>query len=573
MANGTGIDTVRENLRMQQVYNVMLRYGMEMLLDQGTVGNLRRRMQQWIYHPDKELEPLSNPVMVRLMLQELGPTYVKMGQIVSSRADVLPPDWELEMNKLQSDVPPFPYEQVEETLQSELGDSPQELYAYFEQEPFAAASTAQVHRATLPSGEDVVVKIQRPGIRTQVKADIGIMSNAARVFERRAGWARDADFVGVLKEFGDNIVAELDYGGEAYNARRISENMAGIEGVHIPVVYSDYSTSRILTMDFVDGVKVSNVDAIAQAGLDRHALAETVIRSLTKQLLIDGFFHADPHPGNVLIGLETGIVYYIDLGMVGELDVNQRINLIQLLMVVRQHDSHGLAQVMHGLSKPFKEVDDRNYYRKFDRQVGRYLEPGSGGSFSTAVSQALNLLMESGLRLDPELTLALKALMQLEAITSTLLPDSSVVEMAERHVRQVAIDEITTERITEMVKREATNTAREVLQRMPSLQEATLKWLDQYEKGRFTVELDTSDLTKELAKARRLGGQAVIAIILAGMLIGSAIAASASALVGDFWSLFPRIAFLGYIFAMIIATIAVIVLILRYWRGDQSDRD
>ena len=575
MANGTGIDTVRENLRLQQVYNVMLRYGLEMLLDQGVLGDLRRRMQQWIYHPDKKLEALSTPVKVRLMLQELGPTYVKMGQIVSSRADVLPPDWEIEMNKLQSDVPPFPYEHVEEELISELGASPQELYAYFENEPFAAASTAQVHRATLPSGEDVVVKVQRPGIRTQVKADLGIMGNAARVMERRAEWARDADFVGVLKEFGDNIVAELDYGGEAYNARRISVNMAGIEGVHIPVVYSNYSTSRILTMDFVDGVKVSNVAAIAQAGLDRHALAETVIRSLTKQLLVDGFFHADPHPGNVLIGLETGLVYYIDMGMVGELDINQRINLIQLLMVVKQHDSRGLAQVMHSLSKPFKEVDDRNYYRKFDRQVGRYLEPDSGGSFSTAVSQALNLLMESGLRLDPELTLALKALMQLEAITSVLLPDSSVVEMAERHVRQVAIEEITTDRVTEIIRKEATNTAREVIQRMPSLQEATLKWLDQYEKGRFTVEMDTSDLTEELGRVRQLGGQAVIAIILTGMLIGSAIAiaVSTSETVGEsLGTFFPRLAFISFIFAMIIASIAVIVLLWRYWRGDSEDR-
>ncbi len=227
---------------------------------------------------------------------------------------------------------------------------------------------------------------------------------------------------------------------------------------------------------------------------------------------------------------------------------------------------------MHSLSKPFKEVDDRSYYRKFDRQVGRYLEPGSGGSFSTAVSQALSLLMESGLRLDPELTLALKALMQLEAITSTLLPDSSVVEMAERHVRQVAIDEITTDRVTEMIKREATNTAREVFSRMPSLQEATLKWLDQYEKGRFTVEVDTSDLTDELARARQLGGQAVIAIILTGMLIGSAIAASASALIGDFFGdFFPRLAFGGYVFAMLIATFAVITLLLRYWRGDSKD--
>jgi ubiquinone biosynthesis protein len=219
MANGTGIDTVRENLRLQQVYSVMLRYGLEMLLDQGVIGDLRRRMQQWIYHPDKELEALSTPIKMRLMLQELGPTYVKMGQIVSSRADVLPPDWEVEMNKLQSDVPPFPYEQVEEEIQSELGDSPQEVYAYFAEEPFAAASTAQVHRATLPSGEDVVVKVQRPGIRNQVKADLGIMGNAARVMERRAEWARDADFVGVLKEFGDNIVEYGRHRRRSYSSR------------------------------------------------------------------------------------------------------------------------------------------------------------------------------------------------------------------------------------------------------------------------------------------------------------------------------------------------------------------
>lgn len=570
MATRSGFDQVRENLRLQQVYNVFVRYGMEMIFDTGILGIIRRRMQLWIYHPDRPFEQVSTAVKVRLMLQELGPTYVKMGQIVSSRAEVLPPDWEVEFTKLQSDVPPFPYEDVQEIIQEELKESPEELFSTFEKEPFAAASTAQVHRATLYEGQEVVVKVQRPGIRNQVKSDIGIMLNGAAVLERRAEWARDVDMVGVLHEFGQNIIAELDYTGEAYNARRISRNMAEIPGVHIPEIYLHYTTSRVLTMEFIKGVKVTNNEAITAAGLDRQALAEATIRSLTKQLLIDGFFHADPHPGNVLVGLDTGLVYYLDLGMVGQLDLNQRINLIQLLMVVKDRDTQGLAQVMMSLSKPFREVDERGYYRNFDRKVGRYLDPDSEAGFSKAVNAALDLLTEHGMRLDSELTLALKALIQLEAITRSLLPDASVVEMAERNVRELAIEEITTERVTDAIKKEATKTGRELLQRVPSLQEATLRWLNMYERGRFVVEVDTSDLTREIRKTRPLARQAIVAIMIVGMLIGSAIAAGVVTYFGIEESFITRLTLIGYVFSMIVAIIALTILIWRLLRNSDD---
>ncbi len=570
MATRSGFDQVRENLRLQQVYNVFVRYGMEMLFNRGILGSIRRSMQQWIYHPDRPIERLSTAVLMRLMLQDLGPTYVKMGQIVSSRAEVLPPDWEVEFTKLQSDVPPFPYEDVQEIIQGELKESPEELFATFDKEPFAAASTAQVHRATLYEGQEVVVKVQRPGIRNQVKSDIGIMLNGSAVLERRAEWARDVDLVGVLQEFGQNIIAELDYTGEAYNARRISRNMAEIPGVHIPEVYPHYTTSRVLTMEFIKGVKVTNNEAITAAGLDRQALAEATIRSLTKQLLIDGFFHADPHPGNVLVGLDTGLVYYLDLGMVGQLDFNQRINLIQLLMVVKDRDTQGLAQVMMSLSKPFREVDERGYYRNFDRKVGRYLDPDSEAGFSKAVNAALDLLTEHGMRLDSELTLALKALIQLEAITRSLLPDASVVEMAERNVRELAIEEITPERVTDAIKKEATKTGRELLQRVPSLQEATLRWLNMYERGRFVVEVDTSDLTREIRKTRPLARQAIVAIMIVGMIIGSAIAAGVVTYFGIEESFLTRLTLIGYAFSMVVAIVALTILIWRLLRNSDD---
>lgn len=570
MATRSGFDQVRENLRLQQVYNVFVRYGMEMLFNRGILGSIRRSMQQWIYHPDRPIERLSTAVLMRLMLQDLGPTYVKMGQIVSSRAEVLPPDWEVEFTKLQSDVPPFPYEDVQEIIQGELKESPEELFATFDKEPFAAASTAQVHRATLYEGQEVVVKVQRPGIRNQVKSDIGIMLNGSAVLERRAEWARDVDLVGVLQEFGQNIIAELDYTGEAYNARRISRNMAEIPGVHIPEVYPHYTTSRVLTMEFIKGVKVTNNEAITAAGLDRQALAEATIRSLTKQLLIDGFFHADPHPGNVLVGLETGLVYYLDLGMVGQLDLNQRINLIQLLMVVKDRDTQGLAQVMMSLSQPFREVDERGYYRNFDRKVGRYLDPDSEAGFSKAVNAALDLLTEHGMRLDSELTLALKALIQLEAITRSLLPDASVVEMAERNVRELAIEEITPERVTDAIKKEATKTGRELLQRVPSLQEATLRWLNMYERGRFVVEVDTSDLTREIRKTRPLARQAIVAIMIVGMIIGSAIAAGVVTYFGIEESFLTRLTLIGYAFSMVVAIVALTILIWRLLRNSDD---
>jgi ubiquinone biosynthesis protein len=578
MEEASGIDTLRENLRLQQVYSVMLRYGLDILFSRlGILGTLRQRMQRWVWNLPDNLEIPALPTKVRLMIEELGPTYVKVGQIVSSQASMIPPDWEAELEKLQSNVPPFPEEQVRAAIVKELKAPPEELFASFTLRPLAAASTAQVHRATLPDGTEVVVKIQRPNIQDQMKADVGIMRNASRVLSRRIKSLQAFDLSGMVEEFGSNAIRELNYVGEAYNALRLAKNMASCPGVHICTMYPAYSTSRVLTMEFVRGAKISDTMAIDAAGIDRETLATNTLRAMVKQLMIDGFFHADPHPGNILVNLQTGNVTFIDTGMVGELTVPQRLNFIQLLSVLQNHDVDGAAAVMKNLSVPFQdEIDEPAYYKDFQRSLGPYMIGGASLDFAQSLSTAMDVLRRNGLRLDPNLTLAVKALMQAQAISSLLFPEGGLLAQGVQIAREEALKLVTSDNIVNVASKAASTVLREISGNLPDLSSATLSWLNQYKKGRFEVTLDTSGLTKEVKTINRFGRQAVIALMLVGLIIGSAIATAGIALSnfeGEFWRFFAQIAVLGYIFSAFATAIIVLRLLWRWVRGRDPSSD
>ncbi len=569
----SSIDQVRESLRLQQIYNTISSYGLDMALDRGALGDFRRRMQGFIYQPGEEVEPLSLPVKVRLMLQELGPTYVKMGQIVSSRAEVLPAEWMHELNKLQSNVPPFSSEEVRQIITEELGDAPERLYQEFEPTPFAAASTAQVHRAVLADGTKVVVKVQRPGIRKQMKADIGVMGSLSNVLERRSQYARDIDLPGMIREFGQGIIRELDYGGELYNMKRLARNMEGMPGVSVPQAYPQLSSSKVLTMDFMAGVKINNVTAIDAAGLDRLAIGKNILRALIKQLLIDGFFHADPHPGNVLVNLETGAVGFLDMGMMGEIDFNQRLNLINLLMVSRQKDAAGLARAVRSLSVPFrKNIDDGAFYKDFERAIGRYMDPDAPASFGPLMSIVFDLLATHGLRLDSDLTLAIKAMMQAEAIYTALYPEGGgLVEMGFDTVKELALQETTADNVKQLLTRQASMLAQDLVKELPSLKDATLGWLGMYRRGRFELHVDTSDIAREVSTLHRIAQQVILGIVLVGMLVGSAIAASFSAVAGDLGSTLAQWALVVFFLSVVITGAFIAILVYRLLRPQRDE--
>lgn len=575
MDDASTLEILRENLRLQQIYNVFMRYGLDVGFDRfPTVAALRHRMQRWLWNLPDDLETPPLPVKVRLMIEELGPTFVKVGQIVSSQASVIPPDWEAELAKLQSNVPPFPSDQVGAIVQEQLGGSPDELYASFDPEPFAAASTAQVHRATLLDGTAVVVKVQRPHIARQMKADVGIMRNAARVLSRRSRFLRAIDLEGMVTEFGSNAILELNYGGEAYNAYRLARSMEAVPGVSIPTVYPELSAERVLTMDFVRGVKISDLARIDAAGLDRERLAYSALHAIVKQLLIDGFFHADPHPGNILVDLDTGDITFIDTGMVGELDLGQRLNIIQLLIAVQQSDVRGMATVMKNLSSPFvARVDHKAYMKDFERTIGRVMYMGAATDFGQAVNLALDLLRKHGLRLDANLTLAVKALLQAQEISGLLYPSGGIVAHGVQIVQEEAAKAVTADRVIDEAKKQAVDLARELGGSIPSLSEATLKWLRQYQKGRFEVYVDTSALAKEVDKAGEIAQRMTVVIMLVGVLIGSAIATTGIGLggfQGEFWRIITQVAVVSYVVSTVAALLIVTRLLWRWARGDSG---
>ncbi|MCU0477596.1 MAG: AarF/UbiB family protein [Chloroflexi bacterium] len=563
-----------ENLRLMQVYNTVASFGFEIGLESTPVAVIRDRFQKYIGGMNRELAVLSTPAKVRVMLQQLGPTYVKIGQMISSRAEALPQDWQEELTKLQNTVPPFPAAKAHEIIQAELKQPASELYATFDEEALAAASLAQVHRATLPDGREVVVKIQRPDVQTMVAADLGVMQDLAGVMEDRFELARRMDARGILEEFAAGVLVELDYRNEAYHMRRLAENMSGIEGVRVPDVDGMRSARRVLTMEFIRGVKISDVAAMEAAGIDRDVIARNFLRAIIKQVLVDGFFHADPHPGNVLVDTRDGTIVFLDLGLIGQLNRDQRFDLLDLMWSVVQKDAAGIASVVTRMSTQRGTVDPDRVRSAIDAIVYQYLKYGGegGGDFGAAISGILGTLYDNGLKLNQDFTLALKAIVQVEEITRTLSPSFSLLDEGLRNARELLTTEVSAEKIVAALRQTTIQTGKELGRRLPDLQSATLSWLDQYQKGKIVVEVNTADLSREIGRVSQIGQMLAAGLVIAGMLVATGIVFTATLLSGtNIVVIFPLPIILLFIFVtLLVVAVRVTNRMLR--RPGEPDR-
>lgn len=566
-------NAIAENLRVVQITDIISRYTKDIAVDMTPLAHFRSFMQELLFRDIDPLQELSLPEKVRYMLQELGPTFVKFGQIVSSRAAQLPPEWLAELERLQNNVPPFSYDIAHQIIVQELGDEPEKLFATFEPEPFAAASTAQVHRATLHDGSTVVVKIQRPNIDVTVKADLNVMRDLTKSIQRRQVWAQEIDLRGLVDEFANGILYELNYQNEAANVLLLTRNMAQFDGIHVPQIYSELSTSKVLTMEFVAGVKISNVAAIEAAGIDKEALAREFVQAMTKQALFDGFFHADPHPGNVLVNLETGQIGFLDMGLMGELNRAQRMALADLLVSMQESDGYSMGKAALRLSKPLpgRVINETNFLEQMDRFGQRFLGT-SNANIAYSFTALQDVMRHAGLRLDPNFTLAFKTLMQADEIIRRLVPDMALSQVAVESSLVLAREQITSDALAKTVRVQISRSSREVLYRIPSLVEATTKWLDQYEKGRLSVHIDTSDLSREVTKLDKALSKGlerlVLGLVLAGWIVGAAIASTIEVELMGF-----RLSDLAFYMFVAGALVGAYVVIRALWQQRNEDDD
>lgn len=560
-----GRNIFAENLRIAQSLDTIVRYLKDIAFDLSPFGPVRRFFQRIIYRKKHPYIDESTPQMVRYLLQDLGPTYVKLGQIVSSRAEQLPPEWRTELAQLQSEVEPFPWEEAVKIIEGELRQPLNELYATIEHEPLAAASTAQVHVASLLSGEKVVVKVQRPDIDVTVRADLNVMRDLTRLLAQRFAWARNADLNGIMVEYADNILLELDYTNEAFNGRLLAQNMTLFPTTHVPVVYTHLSTRRVMTQEFVRGVKITNTAALDQAGVDRTTLAVTFMRAIVKQVLYDGFFHGDPHPGNVLVDTATGEIIFLDMGMMGTLPAEKRMAMVDLLWSLSARDPQEIARVVLRLTTSYGATNEKQFIEDVERLLRRYLTfADSSLSIGAAVQALFDALNRNGLRMDAELTLALKAMIQAEETVSRLDPHLPLIDTAFGATKELLVDTFDPDKVVAALRKQVLRTAKEAIRNIPAIEGAAMNWLMQLRRGGITINIDASEVSKQVTQVdasltknvRRL----TVALLLVGLLIGGGIASTTPS------DLFPNMAEIAYLVFMAASGLAAAAVLRVLWQ-------
>lgn len=359
-------------------------------------------------------------------LESLGPTFIKLGQLLSTRADLLPQPYLDALSRLQDDIEPFPYREVERIVQEELGIRMSKAFESFEQEPIAAASLGQVHRAVLRGGRDVAVKVQRPDVRDRVLQDLSALDEMAAIFDRLKGASRNIDAVRLLQEFRRSLMSELDYREEARNLVTLAEQLRDFEHIVVPLPVNDYTTARVLTMDYVAGTKITAVSPLERTEVDGAGLADQLFRAYLRQILIDGVFHADPHPGNVLLTPDHRLAL-VDLGMVGHLSSAVQEHLFKLMLAIAEGRGDEAATVAIALSERRDDFDEPATRRAIIDMVGRYhgaaLRQLNVGRVMLEIARTAS---NHGLRMSPDLALLGKTLLNLDEIGRVLDPEFDV---------------------------------------------------------------------------------------------------------------------------------------------------
>jgi ubiquinone biosynthesis protein len=492
--------------RLSEIAQVAVRHGFGYVLDG------RRGGQQ-------ALEGTARGRHLREMLDELGPTFVKFGQLLSTRPDVVPPDIIAELRGLQDDVRPFPFAEIERTISEELGQPIERLFTEFEHEPLAAASIGQVHRATLPNGRRVVVKVQRPNAPRQIEADLALMYQAARLAKERVRALDFIDTEGLVDEFARSIHQELDYRHEGRNADSFHRNFAGHPHVAVPKVYWTYTRARVLTLEYLEGVQLADLDVEGWTLDQRRRLAYLVTETWMTMIFRHGFFHADPHPANILV-LAPDRIGLVDFGLTGKLTDDDMSKLTRLFIDAASENVELLPKRLSDLGVQYPKEREEQFVLELRELFHRYY----GAALSEidplqVVREAFALIYAVNLRLPTRFVMLDKAIATLGSVGIELYPDFNVFEVAKPYARQLMVERFTTQRIASRARREGWR----LTQMAAELPYQIHDTLEQVRDGQIEVGFVHKGLDDLMARFDTLMNRLVIALVVTGGLIGSSL--------------------------------------------------
>jgi ubiquinone biosynthesis protein len=458
------------------------------------------------------------PEQLAADLERLGPTYVKLGQLLSTRADLLPPAFLEALTRLQDKVEPFPFADVEAIVTAELGVKISKAFVEFEKTPVAAASLGQVHRAVLRTGRPVAVKVQRPGIQERILKDLEVLEEIAQTADEHTETGRKFGFTGMLREFRKTLLRELDYRQEFRNLETLAQNLADFDRIVIPAPVEDYTTSRVLTMEYVRGQKVTSLHPVVQLDLDGEVLAEQLFRAYLKQMLVDGFVHADPHPGNVFL-TEDNRIALLDLGMVARVTPSMQEKLLQVLIAISEGRADEAATAGLKIGRPMADFDEVEYRRQVADLVGQSqgvrMEHIQVGKVVLAFTR---LCGQSGIRVPPELTLLGKTLLNLDLVGRTLDPRFDPNGAIRRYAT-----EITRQRMLKALSPgHFLETALELKDFVQHLPGRVNKIMDLAATNSLQVGIDAIDEKVLVEGFQKIANRITLGLILAALIVGAA---------------------------------------------------
>ena len=452
-------------------------------------------------------------------LEKMGPTFVKLGQLLSTRPDLLPRPYIEALARLQDKVGPFPYEEVEKVITSELAVRMSKAFSHFDAKPIAAASLGQVHHAALRDGRPVAVKVQRPGIRERIAEDLEVLDEIAEFLDKHTRMGRRYEFQRILEDFRKSLIRELDYRQEARNLNLLDENLKDFDRIVIPIPVDDYTTSRVLTMDFIRGKKVTSLGPLARMEMDGGALAEQLFKAYLKQVLVDGFFHADPHPGNVFL-TDDGRIALIDLGMTARIAPHMQEKLLMLLLAISENRADDAATISIEMGEPKEDFNKTEFLRRVADLVGKQ-QDAKVGQFEVGrlMLEVTRISGECGMRPSHELTMLGKTLLNLDQVGRALDPKFDATASLRRNAAEIMRQQMR-KRIS------PTNLFSSALELKDFLAKVPLKAgkiLDAMASNEFEIKVDTIDEKQLMEGFQKIANRITLGLLLAAMIVAAAL--------------------------------------------------